>query len=109
VRSVGVGTWADESAARRRTRRMGGCLRRLRWVKYTLLPHARERMEEFSISPAAVLRVLQEPDEEGAANFGRLYAQKRIGHQTIRVIYNLGRDEAMVITVMLRRREGRRP
>jgi hypothetical protein len=44
-------------------------------VKYTLLPHARERMEEFSISPAAVLRVLQEPDEEGAANFGRLYAQ----------------------------------
>jgi hypothetical protein len=75
----------------------------------TLLPHARERMEEFGISPAAVLRVLQEPDEEGTTNFGRLYAEKRIGHRRIRVIYNQGADEAIVVTVMLRRREGGRP
>jgi hypothetical protein len=78
-------------------------------MRYMLLPHARERMEEFSISPAAVLRVLQEPDEEGAANFGRLYAQKRIGPRRIRVIYNQGADETIVVSVMLRRREGGGP
>jgi hypothetical protein len=75
-------------------------------MRVTLLPHARERMERFSISPADVLRVFEEPDEEGAANFGRLYAQRQIGHRTIRVIYNRGADEAIVVTVMLRRREG---
>ena len=75
-------------------------------MKVTLLPHARERMERFGISPADVLRVFEEPDEEGAANFGRLYAQKQVGHRRIRVIYNRGAGEAIVITVMLRRREG---
>jgi hypothetical protein len=77
-------------------------------MRVTLLPHARERMEEFSISPADVLRVFEAPDEEGPANLGRLYAQKRIGHRTVRVIYNPGADEAIVVTVMLRRREGAR-
>ena len=36
-------------------------LRRLRGMNVTLLPHARERMECFGVSPAALLRVLQEP------------------------------------------------
>jgi hypothetical protein len=75
-------------------------------MKVTLLPHARERMERFSISPADVLRVFEDPDEEGEAKRGRLYAQKRIGHRTVRVIYNRGADEAIVVSVMLRRREG---
>jgi hypothetical protein len=77
-------------------------------MKVTLLPHARERMERFTISPADVLRVFEEPDEEGAANLGRLYAERQIGHRRIRVIYNQGADEAIVVTVMLRRREGGR-
>ena len=83
-------------------------LRRLRGMNVTLLPHARERMECFGVSPAAVLRVLQEPDEEGDANLGRFWAQKQLGPHRIRVIYNLSRDEPVVVTVMLRRREGGR-
>jgi len=55
----------------------------------------------------ARLTVVQ-PDEEGAANFGRLFAQKVIGHRRLRVIYNRGADEAVVVSVMLRRREGGR-
>jgi hypothetical protein len=47
-----------------------------------------------------------QPEEEGAANLGRRYAQKIIGHRRIRVVYNQGTDEAIVVTVMLRRREG---
>lgn len=52
--------------------------------------------------------MVRQPDEEGAANFGRLYAQKEIGSRRIRVIYNRGAEEAVVVSVMLRRREGAR-
>lgn len=75
-------------------------------MKITFLPHARDRMEQYGISEDEVRAVLDGPDEEGAANFGRLYAQKQFGHRSIRVIYNRGADEAVVISVMLRRREG---
>jgi hypothetical protein len=75
-------------------------------MRITYLPHARERMEEFGIAVADVYRVISEPDEEGDANKGRRYAQKQIGRRRIRVIYNQGADEAVVVTVMLRRREG---
>jgi hypothetical protein len=65
-------------------------------MKITFLPHALEQMSKRGISE----------DEEGAANLGRLYAQKRFGRRRIRVIYNQGADEAVVVSVMLRRREG---
>ena len=70
------------------------------------MPHARERMEEYEVSEDEVRAVLEGPVEEGAANFARLYAQRQIGHRRVRVIYNQGADEAVVISVMLRRREG---
>lgn len=75
-------------------------------MKITFLPHAREQMEERGISEEEARSVLEEPDFEGLANFGRLYSQKRIGSRRIRVIYNQGADEAVVVSVMLRRREG---
>ncbi len=75
-------------------------------MRITLLPHARERMELYGISEEEVRQVLGQPDEEGEANLGRLYSQKQIGQRRIRVIYNRGTDEAVVVTVMLRRREG---
>lgn len=81
---------------------------RLRRVKIALLPHAIERMEQHGVSEKDVRSVLEEPDEEGEANFGRLYSQKLVGHQTIRVIYNQGVDETVVISVMLRRRDSER-
>ncbi len=65
-------------------------------------------MERFGISEAEVSLVVGQPDQEGAANFGCLYAQKVIGSRTVRVIYNREQDEAIVVTVMLRRREGGR-
>jgi hypothetical protein len=77
-------------------------------MRITLLPHALERMELYGISEDAVRSVLAEADEAGQANFGRFYSQKTIGHRKIRVIYNQGADEAVVITVMLRRRDGER-
>ena len=63
-------------------------------------------MELYEVSEDEVRAVLEGPDEEGAANRGRLYAQRQIGHRRVRVIYNQGADEAVVISVMLRRREG---
>lgn len=63
-------------------------------------------MEQFGIGEDEVRAVLEGPEEEGEANFGRLYAQKRIGCRRIRVIYNRGADEAAVVSVMFRRREG---
>lgn len=74
-------------------------------MKVTLLPHARERMELYDIPEDAVRSVLDEADELGQANFGRLYAQKLIGHRLIRIVYNQGTDGTVVITVMLRRRD----
>jgi len=59
-------------------------------MRITFLPHDLERMAEY----------------EGTANLGRRYAQKILGHRRIRVVYNQGTDEAVVVTVMLRRREG---
>ena len=50
--------------------------------------------------------MLESPEVEGEANFGRLWSQKEIGRRRIRVVYNRGADEAVVVTVMLRRKEG---
>lgn len=78
-------------------------------MKITILPHARERMEQYGVTEDEVRNVLEEADEEGEANFGRRYSQKQVGHRRIRVIYNQGAEEAMIISVMLRGREGTGP
>ncbi len=75
-----------------------------RFERVTFLPHARERMEQYGITEEKVRSVLKEPSEEGAANFGRSYAQKLFSGRLVRVIYNVGMDEAVVVSVMLRRR-----
>jgi Cu/Ag efflux pump CusA len=76
-----------------------------RFERVTFLPHARERMEQYGISEEEVRSVLEDPNEEGAANFGRSYAQKLLSRGLVRVIYNVGMDdEAVVVSVMLRRR-----
>jgi Domain of unknown function (DUF4258) len=75
-----------------------------RFERVTFLPHARERMEQYGITEEEVRSVLKEPSEEGAANFGRSYAQKLFSGRLVRVIYNVGMDEAVVVSVMLRRK-----
>jgi hypothetical protein len=77
-------------------------------MKVTFLPHALEQMRKRGISESEARLVVDQPDEEGKANFGRLYAQKEIGHRRIRVVYNRGADEIVAVSVMLRRREGGR-
>ena len=83
-------------------------MRTLRGVRITFLPHELQKMAERGISEEEAHLTVGQPHEEGAANFGRLYAQKGIGHRRLRVIYNQGVDEAVVVSVMLRRREGGR-
>jgi hypothetical protein len=75
-----------------------------RFERVTFLPHARERMEQYGITEAEVRSVLEVPSEEGAANLGRSYAQTLLSGRLVRVIYNVGMDEAVVVSVMLRRR-----
>ena len=70
------------------------------------MPHALEQMERRGISEEEVAAVLEDPNEEGPANFGRLYAQSVIDDRRIRVVYNRGTDETVVVSVMFRRREG---
>jgi hypothetical protein len=77
-----------------------------RFERITFLPHARERMEQYEITEEEVRSILEEPSEEGAANLGRIYAQKLLSSRLVRVIYNVGMDEeAVVVSVMLRRRK----
>jgi hypothetical protein len=47
-----------------------------RFERVTFLPHARERMEQYAITAEEVRSILEEPNEEGAANSGRSYAEK---------------------------------
>jgi hypothetical protein len=75
-------------------------------MRITFLPQALERMAEYRVTEEEVRLVVGQPDDEGTANLGRRYAQKVIGHRRIRAVYNRGTDEAAVVTVLLRRREG---
>jgi len=74
-------------------------------MRVTFLPHALEKMAERGVSEEEVRLVVGQPEEEGDANLGRRYAQKQIGRRRIRVVYNRGADEVVVVTVMFRRRE----
>ena len=60
-------------------------------MKIAYVPHALEQMERRGISKEEVAAVLEDPNEEGPANFGRLYAQRVIDNRRIRVVYNRGR------------------
>lgn len=81
----------------------GKCVACRGW--FSLRGLADGRMDKFGISGSEVRLTVGQPEEEGDANLGRRYAQKRIGRRRIRVIYNQGAGEA-VVTVMLRRTEG---
>jgi hypothetical protein len=75
-------------------------------MRITYVPHALEQMERRGISEEEVAAVLEDPNEEGPANFGRLYAQSVIDDRRIRVVYNRGTNETVVVSVVFRGREG---
>lgn len=57
-----------------------------RFERVTILPHARERMEQYGITEDEVRSVLEEPSEDRLANLGRSYAQKLLSRRLVRVI-----------------------
>ena len=60
--------------------------------------------EEEEEEEEEVRSILKKPSEQGAANFGRNYVQKLLSRRLVRIIYNVGTDELVVVSVMLRRR-----
>ncbi len=75
-------------------------------VRFTFLPHALEDMEERNVSEEWVRATVEEPDFTGEGDYGRLVADRRFGRTVVRVIYNVGRGEYIIVAVMRRRRLG---
>ena len=75
-------------------------------MKITYLPHAREQMEERGVPEERVRAAIEEPEYTGEGDYGRLVADRRFGSTVVRVIYNVGREEYIVVSVMRRRRLG---
>ena len=72
-------------------------------MKITILPHARDQMEERRISEEQVRGVLECPATEYPGRLGRTVAERRVGsgRLAIKVVYNLGlEDERIVVSVM---------
>lgn len=76
---------------------------RERWLRITIIPHARVQMRERGISEAQIRAVLEHPYHEYPGDLGRTVAERRegSGRHAIKVVYNLGlEDERIVVTVM---------
>jgi hypothetical protein len=73
------------------------------------LPHVQDQMESRGISAEAVAETIIAPDRSYTGRFGRIVAEKDYGARILRVVYNEGQDEAIVITaVPIRKRGGGR-
>jgi hypothetical protein len=73
------------------------------------LPHAQEQMELRGISAEEVAETIVSPDRSYIGRFGRIVAEKDFGTRILRVVYNEGQEEAVVITaVPIRKRGGGR-
>jgi hypothetical protein len=75
-------------------------------MRITFLPHALEDMEERNVSEEWVRTTVEEPDFIGEGDYGRLVADRRLGRTAVRVVYNVGRGEYVIVAVMRRRRVG---
>lgn len=75
-------------------------------MRFMFLPHARAQMEERGITGEEARVTVEEPDWEGKGVHGQLVADRRSDGGAVRVIYNVGEEEYIVISVMRRRRAG---
>ncbi len=73
---------------------------------FNFLPHVQEQMERRGISPEEIAQTIISPDRSYIGRFGRIVAEKDFGVRVLRVIYNEGQDEAVVITAMPIRKIG---
>lgn len=74
--------------------------------RFTFLPHALEDMEERSVTEEWVRATVEEPDFIGEGDHDRLVADRRFGRTVVRVVYNMGRGEYVIVAVMRRRSIG---
>jgi Domain of unknown function (DUF4258) len=75
-------------------------------VKATFLPHAREQMSLRGVSSEEVVETIRSPDSSYVGRFGRIVSEKDLGTRVLRVIYNVGQDEAVVISAVPIRKIG---
>lgn len=74
-------------------------------MKITLIPHALEQMEKRGVSESEVRRTIEQPEPLREGRLYRIVAEKSFpGGRVVRVVYNRGRDEAVVVTVITKRR-----
>jgi hypothetical protein len=75
-------------------------------VNLVFLPHAREQMQERHVSEEEVRETLESPDSAWTGRFGRIVVEKDFVTYILRVIYNEGVNEAVIITVIRKRKRG---
>jgi hypothetical protein len=75
-------------------------------LKITLLPHATEQMQLRHVSEDQVRQTVEDPDRSWPGRLRRIIAERDYGTRTVRVIYNVGTDEAVIVTVVSRRSRG---
>ncbi len=74
--------------------------------EFNFLPHAREQMEERGVSEEEVKETVGSPDQSYVGRFGRIVVEKDYGTRILRVVYNEGQDEIMIITAIPIRKRG---
>ena len=79
-------------------------------MRITLLPHARDQMEERGISDDEVRRTLEDPDQEYPGDFGRTVAERRFTPRpsAVKIVYNRGLGDERVVVSVMRGRPRRR-
>ncbi len=69
-----------------------------------LVCHARARMQERRVSLREVWETAQTSTRTSPGRYNRIVAERDYPAYVVRVIYNEGRDERIIITVIRRRR-----
>ncbi len=74
-------------------------------MEIIILNHARLRMEQYDVTEAMVQEAIRNPDSLVLSYGNRRIAQKRVGRQLLRVVYEKEDRISIVITVYKARRE----
>jgi hypothetical protein len=72
----------------------------------TFTRHAQDQMAMRGITVEEAAETIVTPDHTRVGRKGRIIAEKDFGTRILRVIYNVGEDEAVVITAMPIRKIG---
>lgn len=73
---------------------------------FTFLPHVQDQMKLREVSEREVVETVTTPDRVRVGRFGRIIAEKDFGARVLRVVYNEGQDEAVIITAIPIKKRG---